>query len=62
MAQTLLCLEPLSSQAQWGAGVEGPRSDVSSIIFLAESCPAEVCVSEQSQNAGELLVFGFFGL
>lgn len=34
--------------------VEGVRSDAFPIIFPAESCPAEVCVSEQSQNAGEL--------
>lgn len=33
---------------------EGVRVDVLPVTVHAESCPAEVCVSEQSQNAGEL--------
>lgn len=41
---------------------EGVRADVLPITVHAESCPAEVCVSEQSQNAGELQSLVYFGL
>lgn len=36
-AQTLLCFEPRSSHAQWGARVEGVRSDVFPIIVYLPS-------------------------
>lgn len=57
MAQTLLCFEPRSSQAQCGPRVEGVRSDVFPILSLAKFCPAEVSRNKVRMQVSSSLWF-----